>query len=139
MIHIHDKEVNTIAEWNLLHDIINTPIQSKNINSHYYPILHGCINTRKGRAKFKNFRIILDSECSSTSVIGRLVEKLHPENMPWCSGTRRPEISLLILRLKYILPYLDLVRRMLWHGNIMLMTLLSVDIIWYLDDIYQHD
>ena len=44
------------------------------------------MNTRHGRAKFKNFRIILDSECSSTIVIGRLVEKPHPEKdsvMQW--------------------------------------------------------
>ena len=32
----------------------------------------------KGRAKFKNFRILLDSGCSSTIVTKRLVEKLHP-------------------------------------------------------------
>ena len=61
MIHIHDKEVNKLVENNLLHDIINPPKRAKNSNSHYSPILHGCINTRKVRAKFKNFQIILDS------------------------------------------------------------------------------
>ena len=29
MIHIHDKEVNKIAEFNLLHDIINLPKRAK--------------------------------------------------------------------------------------------------------------
>ena len=55
MIYIHDKEVKNIAELNLLHDTINTPKRDKNINSHYYPILRGCINIRRGKAKFKNF------------------------------------------------------------------------------------
>ena len=55
MNHIHDNEVNKIAEWNLLQDIINTSRRTKNINRHYYPILHGCINTQKGKARFKIF------------------------------------------------------------------------------------
>ena len=57
-IRIHDKEVNKIAEYNLLHDIINPPKRIKFLNSHYSPILHGFISTRHGRAKFKNFWII---------------------------------------------------------------------------------
>ena len=53
MIYIHDNEVKNIPEYNLLHDIINPPKRAKNINSHYSLIIHGCLNTRKGRAKFK--------------------------------------------------------------------------------------
>ena len=41
MTRIHDKEVNKIAECNLLHDIINPPKHTKNLNSHYSPIIHG--------------------------------------------------------------------------------------------------
>ena len=44
------------------------------------------MNTRHGRAKFKNFQIILDSVCSSTILMVKLVEKLHPEKddvMQW--------------------------------------------------------
>ena len=52
---IHDDEVNNIAEYNLLHDIINPPKHNKVLDSHYSPILHGCMNKRKGRANFKNF------------------------------------------------------------------------------------
>ena len=63
---IHDKKVNKIAECNLIHDIINPPKRAKNLNINYSPILHGCINTRKGRAKIKNFQIILDSGFRST-------------------------------------------------------------------------
>ena len=29
MMHIHEKEVNKIAEWNILHDMINTPKSTK--------------------------------------------------------------------------------------------------------------
>ena len=66
MIYIHDNEVKNIAGCNLLHDIINPSKRDKNINIHYSHILHGCMNTRKGRAKFKNFQILLSSGCSST-------------------------------------------------------------------------
>ena len=37
------------------------------------------MNTRKGRANFKNFRIILESKCISKIIMGRLIEKLHHE------------------------------------------------------------
>ena len=60
MTRINDKELNKIAEYNLIHDMINSPKHAKNLNIHYSPILHGCMNTRRGKAKFKNFRILLD-------------------------------------------------------------------------------
>ena len=55
MIHIIDKEVNKIAEFNLIHDKINPTKQAKNINRLYSPIIHRCTNTRHVRAKIKNF------------------------------------------------------------------------------------
>ena len=55
MMRIHDKEVNKIAECNLLHDIINPPKHNKVLNRHHSPIIHGCVNTRKGTVKFKTF------------------------------------------------------------------------------------
>ena len=81
MIYIHANEVKDIAECNLLHDIINPPKIAKNINSHYYHILHGCMNTIKGRVRFKNFQILSDSGCSSTIVMRRLFEKHTLKNM----------------------------------------------------------
>ena len=48
MTRIYDNEVNNISECNLLHDIINPPKLTKNLNSHYSPIIHGCMNTIKG-------------------------------------------------------------------------------------------
>ena len=50
---IHDNKVNNIAEFNLLHDIINPSKCTKKWDSHYYPILHVCMNTIKGKAKLK--------------------------------------------------------------------------------------
>ena len=37
------------------------------------------MNTRNGRENFKSFKILLESGCSSTILMGRLVEKLHLE------------------------------------------------------------
>ena len=79
MTRIHNNGVNNITECNLLHDIINPPKRAKILNNHYSPILHGCMNTKKGRAKFKNFHIILESKCISKIIMGRLIEKLHHE------------------------------------------------------------
>ena len=74
MMPMHNDKVNKISEFNLLHDIINPPKHNRNLHRHYYPIGYGCIHTREGREKLKNSRVILDSECSCTIVMGRLVE-----------------------------------------------------------------
>ena len=52
MTSIYNNEVNNIAECNLLHVIINPPKHAKHLNSHYSPILHGYMNTRKDKSKF---------------------------------------------------------------------------------------
>ena len=83
---IHDSKVNNIAEWNLLYYITNYPKTTKKLNSHEYHILHECINTRKGTAKFNELWILLYTGCSSTIVMQRLVENLHPKKdaaMQW--------------------------------------------------------
>ena len=74
MTGINDNEVNNKDKCNLIHYILNNPKRTKESNSRYYPILNVCTNTRNGRSKFKNFRILLDSGRSYTIVIGRLVE-----------------------------------------------------------------
>ena len=48
MSNIHDNDVKNKSECNLLHDILNTSKRTKN-KSCYSPILHGCMNTRRGR------------------------------------------------------------------------------------------
>ena len=62
-------------KFNLLYDIINPPKQAKYLYNNYSPILHECMKTKKVRAKFNNFQILLDSRFSSTILIRRLVEK----------------------------------------------------------------
>ena len=52
---IYDNKLNNIAEYNLLHDILNPSKKSEHRNIHYYPILHGNMNTCRGKAKFKYF------------------------------------------------------------------------------------
>ena len=50
--------------------------------------------TRKGRAKLKNFSILLDSGCSSTVVMGRLVNKLGlKEDTPMQWNTQAGNIT----------------------------------------------
>ena len=72
---IHRHKINKRAECNLLYDILNTPKRTKSLYSHYSTILQGCINTRKGKLKFKNFWVPLDSGCSSTIVMVRLIKR----------------------------------------------------------------
>ena len=87
MTRIHNNEVKNISECNLLHDITNPPKQAKYLNRHYSPIIHGCINTRKGKPKFKRKNcILLDSGFSSTVVMEILVKRLGLEEddpMQW--------------------------------------------------------
>ena len=53
---IHNKKVNNISEFHLLHNMINPSKRTKNIKIHYYPILHGFMNTRRGGAKYNIFK-----------------------------------------------------------------------------------
>ena len=65
---------------------MNTPKRTKNLNSHYSPILHGCMDNRRGKAKLKNIRILLENGCISMIVMIRLTEKLKSEKdsvMQW--------------------------------------------------------
>ena len=49
MNHMHDNKVNKRSECSLLHDMINTSRQTKNININYSPIINGFMNTRRQR------------------------------------------------------------------------------------------
>ena len=78
MSFIHENEVNKVSECNLLHDILNPSKRTGLLNIHYYPILHGCMNTQKGRETFKNFLILFHSGFGSTIVIKILITKIDP-------------------------------------------------------------
>ena len=88
MKYMNDNKVNIISEYNLLSDILNTFKWTKNIIIHYYPILHGCMNTRRGRAKYRIFWILLDSWCISTTVIIRLTKFKYSKGMYWIGIVR---------------------------------------------------
>ena len=108
---IHENEVNKITECNLIHDIRNPYKLIKILNSHQSPILHGCMNIRKCRAKFKNFHILLDSRCSSTIIMIRIITKLNTKldtMMQW----HTQEVNITTnLRVKLDLPYLNLAQQ----------------------------
>ena len=55
MTYIYDNKGNNIAEWNLLHGILNPLKRIKKLNSNYSPTIHGYMNKRKGKAKFNFF------------------------------------------------------------------------------------
>ena len=63
---IHDNDRNNIAEFNLLHDIINPSKCIKNTNYHYKRILHRYINTQRVKANYKKFQLLLESTCSNS-------------------------------------------------------------------------
>ena len=58
------NEVDKEIECDLLTRILGPTKNEKNIDSNYSITLHGCMNTRNRRKKFKNFRILLDIGCT---------------------------------------------------------------------------
>ena len=54
MNHIHNGNVDNIAQCNILHDILSPSEGIKYMNTQYSPIIHGKMNTRWGRSKYKN-------------------------------------------------------------------------------------
>ena len=58
---IDGNKVNKRSDYVLLHDILNLYKLTKHLKIHYSLILHGCMSIWNDRAKFKNFRILLDS------------------------------------------------------------------------------
>ena len=74
-----NNEVYNISKCNLLQEILNLYKITKNTNRHYSPILNVRMNTRKGREKFKNFQILLDSGCSSTILMIRIMAIFNPK------------------------------------------------------------
>ena len=67
---MYDNKVNNIAEYNVLHGILNNSKGNKNIIHHYLPILRGCMN------RSRIFRILLYIICSSTIVMIRLIPEI---------------------------------------------------------------
>ena len=55
---INDQKANNTSEWNLPHGILNNFKCTKNINSNYFPIIHGCMDTCRGKEKFNILNFI---------------------------------------------------------------------------------
>ena len=82
---------------------------------------------RKGRAKFKNFLILLYSGCSSTILMGILVENLKLEKddvTQWHTQAGNITTNLKV-KLYFTLPALSKANAVMW-GNAMGMTPLRV-------------
>ena len=94
---IHDDKVNNISRWKLLYGILNYFKSTKNINVHYSPILHGCMDTRRGKANLKNFRTLLGSGCSYNILRRGLINKLKTKKyvmMKWKAQAGNPTTNM---------------------------------------------
>ena len=117
---IHEKEVNKLSELNLLHYIINTTKRTKTFNIHYSPIIQGFMNTRKGKARFKNFLILLYSGCSSTIIMGRLINKpTHKKDFVMQWNTQEGKITHnLKVKIDFVLTELSTTKIMTWNCHV---------------------
>ena len=90
------------------------------LNSHYYPILHECMNTRIGREKFKSFWILLGSGCSSTIVLGVLVEiiLLKTDDVMQCHTQAGNITSNLKVQVYFTLPALSAMNSVTWNCHL---------------------
>ena len=70
------KDSSITHVCNVLSNLLNPTKHAISKIDNYSPILHGCMNTLSGREKFRNFRILLESGCSSTIVMGKMKSKI---------------------------------------------------------------
>ena len=78
------------------------------------------MNTRKGRANFKKFQILLESGRRSTIVTGRLVEKLYNGNdavMQWYTQASNISTNLKV-KVNFTLPELSATNLVTWKYNV---------------------
>ena len=78
------------------------------------------MNTRKGKAKFKNFQIILNSGCSSTIAMGKFVEEINPEKYAMMQQhTQAGNITTnLKVKVDFTLPKLSAKNAMTWNFHV---------------------
>ena len=110
---LHYNKVNNIAECNLLHDMLKPSKYTKSINKYCTPTIHVCMNIHNGRAKYNNFRILLDSGSGYATVIRSLAEKHNPKKDAVMKCYTKSVNIITNLKVKYILLYLNLVQRKL--------------------------
>ena len=77
------------------------------------------MNTQKGKARFKKFRILLDSGCISTIVIRRLITKLNLKEdavIQWCSEARNITTNIKV-KIYLTLPKLRAKKTVTWNWH----------------------
>ena len=74
------------------------------------------MNVRRGQLNFKNFQILLDSICSSTIVMGGLVEKLclEKDSMMQCHTQARKITTNLKVKVEFNLHALSATHAVMW-------------------------
>ena len=82
--------------------------------------MHGYMNICKDRVKFNNLIILLDIGYSCTIATRILMAKFNPRKMLWINGIHNRVLSLLILMLYYILPYLNIsaTKILMWNFHV---------------------
>ena len=76
MANKRNSRISTRHERDVLSKILGPTECAKTKNCNYSPIQQGCMNTRSGREKFRNLRILLNSGRSSAIVMGNMTSKL---------------------------------------------------------------
>ena len=78
------------------------------------------MNTRRGKLKIKNFCILLDSGCTSTLLMIRLVKKLSPEgDAPMLWNTQAGNIATNIkVKIDFTLPTLSKTNAVSWNFHV---------------------
>ena len=108
-----------IPECNLLHDIQNISKQ-KYINRHYPTTLHGCMNTKMGRFKFKIFLIVFNSRYKSENITIRLIIKLKTKEydvMQWHKKAGSITTTLKV-NIYVTLPEFSAIENMMWEYHV---------------------
>ena len=78
------------------------------------------MNTRRVKARFKTFRILLDNECTSTIVMWRLVKTLGLEEvaqMQWNTQARNITTNIMV-KIDFTLPTLSATNVRMWNCHV---------------------
>ena len=78
------------------------------------------MNTRNSKAKFKNFRILLEILCRSTIVMGRIINKLHHEKDAQVQRNTQAGNSITNIKVKidFTLPALSATNVVTWKCHV---------------------
>ena len=115
---IHENEVNIMAQYNLLHDIINNSKRTKKLKIHHSPIWNGYINTQKDRANFNNFWILLYNGYSYKIVMGRLIKNIEEDSVMQCQMQVGSITTYINKEIDFTLPELSPTKIVTWNCHV---------------------